>query len=116
MKKDNFLYIEDIKNAIDWVLDDYVLNMTFEDFSKDPKTQDTVIRQIAVIGEAMNKMDAQFLTKYPKLPSKEAVSMRNILVHDYDNIDLEELWKTIKVDLPSLKETVVKILSEEIHK
>jgi len=39
--------------------------------------------------------------------------MRNILVHDYDNVDLEELWKTVKVDLPILKEIIIKVLSEE---
>lgn len=113
MKKDNFLYIEDINNAIDWILNDYVLNIAFAEFLQDQKTQDAVIRQIAVIGEAMNKMDTEFLDKHPELPSKEAVSMRNILVHDYDNVDLEELWKTIKVDLPILKEMVSKILLEE---
>ena len=110
MKKDNLLYIEGIKNAIDWILNDYVLNITFEEFSEDQKTQDAVIRQLALIGEAMNKMDQVFLNKYPELPSRESVSMRNILVHDYDNIDLEELWKTIKVDLPILKGMVRKIL------
>lgn len=112
MKKNNLLYIEDINNAIDWILDDYVLNITADEFSHDPKTQDAVIRQIAIIGEAMNKMDIEFLNKHPELPSKEAVSMRNILVHDYDTVDLEELWKTIKIDLPALKETVSKILEK----
>ncbi|OGC57106.1 hypothetical protein A3H26_02580 [candidate division WWE3 bacterium RIFCSPLOWO2_12_FULL_36_10] len=98
MKKDNFLYIVD---------------MTLEEFSYDQKTQDTVIRQISIIDEAMNKIDTEFLTKHPELPSKKAVSMRNILVHDYDNIDIEKLWKTIKVDLPILKEMVSKILAKE---
>lgn len=113
MKKDNFLYIEDINSAIDWIVNDYIVDMTIEEFSYDQKTQDAVIRQIAIIGEAMNKVDTEFLSLYPELPSKEAVSMRNILVHDYDNIDLEKLWKTIKVDLPILKEMVSEILLEE---
>jgi len=65
MTKNNFLYIEDIKNAIDRILDDYVLKTNFEDFSQDRKTQDAVIRQIAIIGEAMNKMGTEFLAKYP---------------------------------------------------
>ena len=111
MKKDNFLYIEDIDNAIDWVLNDYVKDYSFEDFVNDNKTQDAVIRQIAIIGEALNKIDNEFIQKYPDLPSKEAVALRNILVHDYGNVDLRELWKTIENDLPKLKKVVSEILN-----
>jgi len=113
MKKDNLLYLEDIKNAIDWILDDYVLKMDLASFVTDKKTQDAVIRQIAIIGKAMNKIDDEFLKNYPELPTKEAVSMRNVLVHDYENVDLNELWKTIKIDLPVLKEMITNILNKE---
>ena len=47
---------------------------------KDKKTQDAVIRQIAIIGETMGKLDKEFIENHPELPGKEAVAMRNILV------------------------------------
>lgn len=110
MKKDNLLYIEDINNAIDWILNDFVYDVSFEDFIEDRMMQDAVIREISIIGEAMNKIEDAFISKYPELPARESVSMRNVLIHNYGNVDLEKLWKTIKTDLPNLKKVVGNIL------
>jgi len=113
MEKSNKVYLEDIIQAIKLILEDYVSNISFKEFDKDKKTQDAVIRQIAIIGEAMGKLNKDFIESHPELPSKEAVAMRNVLVHDYDWVDTEEVWKTIEQDLPKLKKTVEKILKEE---
>jgi uncharacterized protein with HEPN domain len=113
MEKSNKVYLEDIVQATILILDDYVSGINFEEFDNDKKTQDAVIRQIAIIGEAMGKLDKDFVEDHPELPSKEAVSMRNVLVHDYDWVDTEEVWKTIEQDLPKLKQLVEKILKEE---
>src|SRR3989344_5400836 len=102
MEKSNKVYLEDITQAINLILDDYTSRMSFEEFDKDKKTQDAVIRQIAIIGEAMGKLDKDFINEHPKLPGKEAVSMRNVLVHDYDWVDTEEVWRTVEQDLPKL--------------
>ena len=109
MKKSNKVYLEDIVEAIKLILEDYVAGMNFEVFDKDKKTQDAVIRQIAIIGEAMGKFDKNFIESHPELPGKEAVAMRNVLVHDYDWVDTEEVWRTIEQDLPKLKGTVEKL-------
>lgn len=61
----------------------------------------------------MGKLDKDFIKNHPELPGKEAVAMRNVLVHDYDWVDTEEVWKTMEQDLPKLKETVEEILQEE---
>lgn len=113
MENRNKVYLEDIAQAIKLILEDYVSSINFEEFDKDKKTQDAVIRQIAIIGEAMGKLDKDFIEKHTELPSKEAVAMRNVLVHDYDWVDTEEVWKTIEQDLPKLKVTVEKILQKE---
>jgi len=113
MEKSNKVYLEDVIQAVRLILDDYVSGTSFEKFDKDKKTQDAVIRQIAIIGEAMGKLDKDFVENHPELPSKEAVSMRNVLVHDYDWVDTEEVWRTIEQDLPKLKQTVETILREE---
>ena len=113
MEKSNKVYLEDIIQAIKLILEDYTSGVSFEKFDKDKKTQDAVIRQIAIIGEAMGKLGNNFVETYPDLPIKEAVAMRNILVHDYDWVDTEEVWKTIEQDLPKLKKAVEKILKEK---
>ena len=113
MEKSNKVYLEDIVQAIKLILEDYVSGINFEEFDKDKKTQDAVIRQIAIIGEAMGKFEKDFVNDHPELPSKEAVAMRNVLVHDYDWVDTKEVWRTIEQDLPKLKRAVEKILQEE---
>jgi uncharacterized protein with HEPN domain len=113
MEKSNKVYLEDIIQAIKVILEEYVTGLDFEKFDKDKKTQDAVIRQIAIIGEAMGKLSKDFVDDHPELPSKEAVSMRNVLVHDYDWVDTEEVWRTTEQDLPELKQSVEKILKEE---
>lgn len=113
MKK-NKVYLEDIVQAIKLILGDYVSGIDFEEFDKDKKTQDAVIRQIAIIGEAMGKLDKDFIEAHSELPGKEAVAMRNVLVHDYDWVDTKEVWKTVESDLPKLKKAVEKILQEEL--
>jgi len=95
------------------ILSDYVLDLDSKGFDNDKKTQDAVIRQIAIIGEAMGKLDKDFIESHTELPGKEAVAMRNVLVHDYDWVDTKEVWRTVKEDLPKLKKIVGKILKEE---
>jgi uncharacterized protein with HEPN domain len=114
MEKSNKIYLEDIVQAIKLILEEYVSGIGFAEFDKDKKTQDAVIRQIAIIGEAMGKLDKDFVEDHPELPSKEAVSMRNVLVHDYDWVDTEEVWRTVEKDLPKLKQTAESILKEEL--
>lgn len=58
--------------------------MSFEDFSKDDKTQDAVIRNIEIIGEAASRLSKKFYEDYRDFPIGEAVSMRNRLIHGYD--------------------------------
>ncbi|MFH1295339.1 MAG: DUF86 domain-containing protein [bacterium] len=113
MKKDNLLYIRDIKDAIDWILDDYINEVSYEDFAENHEKVDAVVRQIAIIGEAINRISEDFLMLHPELPFREAVAMRNVLVHDYDMVDTEELWKTITNDLPKLRSTVEKIIQTQ---
>ncbi|SRR3989344_7599490 len=113
MEKSNEIYLKDILSAIKLILEEYISGFDFGKFDKDKKTQDAVIRQIAIIGEALGKLGRDFVDSHPELPTKEAVAMRNILVHDYDWVDTEEVWKTVQKDLPELKVIVEKILKEE---
>ena len=100
-------------SAIKLILEEYTSGFNFEKFDKDKKTQDAVIRQIAIIGEALGKLNKDFIESHTELPAKEAIAMRNVLVHDYDWVDTEEVWKTVQKDLPGLKNVVENILQEE---
>ena len=110
MKKDNIVYIQDIVEAINKTLS-YIDGMDFEGFVEDALTQDAVLRNFTVIGEASSKLNKEFLEKFPEFPIKEAVSTRNKVVHDYGDINLDIVWKTAKVDFPVLLTVCEKILN-----
>jgi len=112
MRKTNKIYLDDILNSIHKI-EVFIDDMTFEDFFKDIKTQDAVIRNIEIIGEATNRLPEEFFTEHPSFPSKEAIAMRNFLIHDYDSIDMTIIWKTIETDIPQMKKEVQEVLSEK---
>ena len=74
--------------------------------------QDGVIRRFAVIGEAANKLSEDFKSEYKEIEWKNMVSMRNFLLHEYFNIDLDIVWDTIKLDLPKPKILLAKAMKE----
>ncbi len=65
---------------------------------------------ISLIGEAASRVSVEQRTHYPEIPWKEIVGMRQRLIHGYDNVDYDILWKTITEDLPSLIQALEKIL------
>jgi len=95
--KDGRVYIDHILDEID-AMTEFV-----SDGSRDKKTYYAVIRCFEVIGEATNKMPKDFKEAHPDFPWQKMIGMRNILIHDYLGIDDNDLWNTIKYDVPSLK-------------
>lgn len=94
-------HLIDIVNAARLALA-FVEGMTYEAFAEDEKTQAAVIRQFEIIGEAAGRVSAEFAEAHPKLPWREMVSMRNRLIHGYDDIDLEVLWEALCTNIPEL--------------
>ena len=109
MKKKNEVYLNDILRSIKKI-EKYVKGMTLKEFLKDDKTHDAVIRNIEIIGEAINRLPDNFVKKYPDFPTKEAVSMRNFLIHDYESVISKIVWETIKTDIPPLKKQIAVIM------
>ena len=74
--------------------------------------QDGIIRQVSIVGEAATKLPAAWKKKYADVPWKLITGMRNILIHDYADINLERVWLVTERDLPKLKKTVEAMLKE----
>lgn len=68
----------------------------------DVQLQDCVIRRLEIIGEAANRVSAETKQKHPDLPWTEMIGMRNMMIHEYDNLDFEIVWETVQRDLPVL--------------
>lgn len=65
--------------------------------------------QIAVIGEAVKRLSQGTRQAHPEIPWKDMAGMRDRLIHGYDVIDLDELWKTSSEDIPVLMEQLKRI-------
>jgi uncharacterized protein with HEPN domain len=75
--------------------------------------QDAVIRQLSVIGEAAAKLPPAVRSRHPTIPWKSIVGMRNILIHDYSNIQIPRIWETVERELPVLRQAVEGLLAAE---
>jgi len=89
----------------------YVAIKTKEDFIKDIQCQDAVIRRLEIIGEAAGRISEETRNAFPHLPWSEMVGMRNIMIHDYDDVDIAIVWETVQNDLPTLISTLKKYFS-----
>jgi len=97
-------YLRHILEAIERI-QHYVDGMDEVTFLKDSKTQDAVIRNFEVIGEASRNIERyhkQFADEHDYLPLGFAYEMRNALAHGYFKVDMEIVWKTIHASLPEL--------------
>lgn len=110
-KRDYRDYLQDIVDSIDDI-ETFAKNMTYENFSKDKKTINAVVRSIEIIGEATKKLPTSFRNKYPSIPWGKMAGMRDKLIHEYFGIDLEILWNVIKKDIPSVKPVIKQIFNE----
>ncbi len=102
-------YLRHISEAIERI-ERYTEDLDEVGFLQDEKTQDAVIRNFEVIGEASNNIKCHhplFVEQHPELPLNFAYEMRNALAHGYFKIDFEIVWKTIHNDLPELHQKIV---------
>lgn len=110
MHKPPETYIQHIQECVLSIFE-YTSKMSEEEFIADRKTQDAVIRNLEVMGEASKKLDSLYKSKFPDIPWSLMAGMRDVLIHDYEGVDVLRVWGTIQKDLPALKSQLEKIIS-----
>ena len=80
----------------------YLQQKDFEDFLKDDLLKDAVERNLTILGEAARKISEQFKLEHLDIPWRRIIGLRNILVHEYEDINYEEIWEIITIHLPIL--------------
>jgi len=84
--------------------------MSEDDFVKSTQIQDSVIRRLEIIGEAIGNFPEEVKKEYPHIQWDEISGMRNFLIHEYFGVDFYLVWETVKDDIPKLKEQMKKII------
>jgi uncharacterized protein with HEPN domain len=107
--KQDRTYLEHILDAIAKV-EQYTTDGR-DAFMADGKTQDAVVRNLEIIGEATKRVSEDLRNKYPDIPWKQAAGLRDVLSHDYMSIDLTIVWNVIDSRLPALREAVRELLT-----
>lgn len=111
MKRGIRLYIDDVLESITRIEHD-TSKLSEKQFEKDITVQDAVIRRLEIIGEAVKHIPQRLKAKYTKVPWKKIAGMRDVISHDYFGIKLERVWKTVKQDIPKLKEVILQAKTE----
>lgn len=100
-KREPNLLVEDIIESGKKILE-YTSNLSFEDFIKDEKTIDAVVRNFEIIGEAANRLPDNFKDNHPEIDWQRIRGFRNRIVHDYFGIDFAIVWNIKNSFLPTL--------------
>lgn len=105
-------YLVDILESAKIALD-YVFDKDWDTFYEDIQVQDAVVRRIEIIGEAGRRVSQETRDKYPQIPWREMTSMRNLVIHEYDVVDIKQVWDTVQNKLPPLIKQLSKIVPPE---
>jgi uncharacterized protein with HEPN domain len=112
--RDQELYLSDIVESVG-AIKSFVEDMSFEDFVNDRKTFSATIRELEIIGEAVNKISEDLKQKYPDVLWNQIKAFRNKIVHEYFGIDYRIVWDVIKNELPILQKQMEGIMKENLE-
>lgn len=112
MRRGYKLYLEDILESVNNV-QSYVGNASFEELIRDRMRLDAIVRNFEIIGEASSKIPQEIRDKYLFIEWRKISDFRNVLVHEYFEVDYEIMWDIIKSKLPDLKKGIQTILENE---
>jgi len=111
MKRNYKLFVIDILNSINRI-DEFIGDMSFDEFMKDEKTKSAVVREIEVIGEAVKNIPESIREEYEMIPWAQMAKTRDKIIHFYFGVDYEIVWRVVKERLPEIASLLKTMLAE----
>jgi uncharacterized protein with HEPN domain len=103
-------YLTDILEAAKQI-QAFVNGVDKEQFDGSALIQSAVIRQIEIIGEAAKRLSEGFRTAHSDIPWRQISGMRDILIHAYDHVDIDEVWNVADMSIPVLIKQIEPLIS-----
>jgi len=94
--------LQDISESIERIIS-YTKNVDYEQFKKDFKTQDAVLRNIEIMGEAVKFISEKIKAQYSEIPWKNIAGTRDRLIHDYFGVNVDIIWDIVLHEIPNLR-------------
>jgi uncharacterized protein with HEPN domain len=100
--------IQDIVESMSRIIF-YMRNMEYDEFKKDKKTQDAVIRNIEIMGEATKALSEKVRKANANIPWKNIAGTRDKLIHNYFGVNIDIIWNIVQDEIPSLLPEIERI-------
>jgi uncharacterized protein with HEPN domain len=113
-KRNTTAFLQDIIEAIRRI-QSYTQDLSYDDFTKDNKSQDAVVWNIEIIGEAVKNIPDSVRNEYPTIRWKQIAGTRDRLIHGYFGINLDIVWNIVKQELPSFLISIQEVLKKIAH-
>jgi uncharacterized protein with HEPN domain len=89
---------------------EYAEGVTESGFKASSLHQDAILRQLTILGEAAKRISSEFRAQHPEVPWRRIAGFRDIVVHDYLFVNLEEVWRIVREDVPSLVDVLPSLM------
>jgi uncharacterized protein with HEPN domain len=113
MKKDPVIYLSHIHEAITAILN-FTRDITEEEFYHSDLIISAVVRKFEIMGEAAKRIPDEIRLANPEIPWKQMAGFRDVLIHDYDGLNLNTIWVTTALYLPALEKQIQSILDKPL--
>lgn len=107
------LYLQDMLDSMNRIAN-YIQGESYDTFVNHQMLVDAVVRNLEIIGEAAGKVSDELRERVPEVPWKQMKGLRNIMIHEYFEIDNSIIWNIAFMDLPKARAQIEQIIAEEV--